>query len=829
MQKKQKNSLLIKSSNYKKQRGNSMKKSTAVVSLLLMMALIAGCVYTLMFGIGPKGNGAVKNTKLGLDLAGGVSITYQVVGDEKPSKEDIDDTIYKLRQRIDKYSTESQVYQEGDDRISIEIPGVTDADAILAELGSPGSLYFIRSTAPDGSLNYGIAGTASGLQIYEEEGVKFVYDVDGNAYLYDDETGDIMREQTDSVSPNKVPYKVQNQAAVNIVYSLSRPLADIIADGSAILDGTDVSSSSAKAYTNDYNQVENIVSLSLTDAGAAVFAEETAKACQRQGLYKTIAIYYDGELISVPQVNEAITGGQCTISGMADQREAERIASSIRIGGLKLELKELRSNVVGAQLGGEAISTSIKAGIIGVAIVILFMMVVYYVPGLCSAIALLLYVMLDLICINFLELTLTLPGIAGFILSIGMAVDANVIIFARIREEIAAGNSVENAIKAGFSKALSAILDGNITTLIAAIVLIAMGSGSIKGFAYTLALGIVLSMLTALFVTKLFIKSFYALGVQDAKWYGKGKERKTINFLGKRKAFFGISIGVIAVGIAAMVIFGTTTGKSLNFSLDFMGGSATTVTFEQEMERSVVDTEIVPKFESIIGDANVQWTSVDNSNAIIFKTNTLDNDKREEISTMLEADYGVTSDRITTESISSTISSEMQKDAIVAVLVAALCMLVYIWFRFSDVRFGASAVVALLHDVLVTLTFYALVRLSVGSTFIACMLTIVGYSINATIVIFDRIRENRKLMKKKETVEEMVNKSISQTLSRSIFTSLTTFVMVLVLYILGVSSIREFALPLIIGILCGTYSSVCVTGALWTVLSKKWPQNEEDD
>ncbi|MCQ2521565.1 MAG: protein translocase subunit SecD [Lachnospiraceae bacterium] len=804
-----------------------MKKSSAVVSLLLMLALMAGCVFTLVFGLGKKGDGAIANTKLGLDLAGGVSITYEVVGDEKPSREAVEDTIYKLRQRIDKYSTESQVYQEGDNRISIEIPGVTDAEAILAELGSPGSLYFIRSTAPNGGLNYYYAGTKSGYQIFEEDNVKFVRTENGS-YLYDAETNDIKYEG-ESISENAVPYTIQNNAAVNTVYALTRPLEDIIADGSAIFDGTGVSSSSARAHTNDYNQVENVVALSLTDEAAKIFAEETRIAATKQDLYRTIAIYYDGELISVPRVNEAITGGQCTISGMANQMEAERLASFIRIGGLSLELQELRSNVVGAQLGGEAISTSIKAGIIGVSIVIVFMIAVYFVPGLCSSIALLLYIMLDLICINFLGLTLTLPGIAGFILSIGMAVDANVIIFARIREEIASGSSVENAIKAGFSKALSAILDGNITTLIAAIVLMAMGSGSIKGFAYTLALGIVLSMLTALFITKLFIKAFYALGVQDAKWYGKGKERKTINFLGKKKFFFGTSIGVIVIGIAAMVIFGVTSGKSLNFSLDFMGGSATTVTFEEEMSRDVVDTEIVPKFESIIGDANVQWTSVDNSNAIIFKTNTLSGEQREEIDTMLEKDYGVSAEQITTESISSTISSEMQRDAIVAVLVAALCMLIYIWFRFSDVRFGASAVVALLHDVLVTLTFYALVRLSVGSTFIACMLTIVGYSINATIVIFDRIRENRKLMKKKETLEDMVNKSISQTLSRSIFTSLTTFIMVAVLYILGVSSIREFALPLIIGILCGTYSSVCVTGALWTVLSKKWPQTEEDD
>ena len=506
---------------------------------------------------------------------------------------------------------------------------------------------------------------------------------------------------------------------------------------------------------------------------------------------------------------------------MSSFEEAERIASQIRIGGLKLELEELRSNVVGAQLGEEAISTSLKAALIGLIIIALFMIIVYRVPGFSSVIALIIYTILIVICLNIFEITLTLPGIAGIILSIGMAVDANVIIFARIREEITAGKTVRSAIDTGFQKALSAIVDGNVTTLIAALVLALKGSGTVKGFAYTLALGIVLSMFTALVVTRMILKSLFAVGLKDVKFYGTNKEKKTVNFLGRRNIFFACSIAVIVLGFVFMGINNASTGRALNYSLDFVGGTSTNVTFNEDMDLAEIDADVVPVFSSVTGDGAVQVQKVAGSNEVIFKTRELNVDERQQLADELEANFGVNKELITAETISSTISSEMKSDAVVAVIISAICMLIYIWFRFKDIRFAASSVAALLHDVLVVLTFYAVARVSVGSTFIACMLTIVGYSINATIVIFDRIRENLGTMLKKDSLEELVNRSISQTLSRSIFTSLTTFIMVAALYVLGVTSIKEFALPLMVGIVCGTYSSVCITGALWYVLRTK--------
>ncbi len=744
-----------------------MKKNKAMISLIVFVLILGLLGYTAVFGVGADKSGSASSIKLGLDLAGGVSITYQVVGDENPDAEDMNDTIYKLQQRVQNYSTEAQVYQEGSDRINIEIPGVSDANAILEELGKPGSLYFIAQTDSEGNQNY-----------------VSTYGVDA--------------------AGNMVPQ-----------YMLNKTIEEMLEDGSIVLTGTEVDSAQARAQQDSMGNSQNVVALTLNETGKQAFAEATQKAYDNG---ETIAIYYDDEFVSVPGVEAVITDGNAVITGQSTPAEAEQLASTIRIGGLKLELEELRSNVVGAQLGSEAIHTSLIAAGVGFALVVVFMIAVYYIAGFAAALALCLYTELMVILLYAFEATLTLPGIAGIILSVGMAVDANVIIFARIREELATGKTVQSSIKIGFSKALSAILDGNITTFIAAIVLYLMGSGTIKGFSITLMLGIVLSMLTALFVTKFLINVLYALGVQSEKAYGVGKEKKTINFLSKRKAFFGLSIGVILIGFVVMGVNQSGMGMPLNYSLDFVGGTSTTMTLTEDMSIEEIDAQIVPLIEEITGDGNVQTTKVAGSNQVIIKTRTLNVEERKEFADVMVNNFGVAEDSITAETISATISSEMQTGAVKAIVVATVLMLLYIWFRFKDIRFGASAVAALVHDVLVVLAFYAIVKISVGNTFIACMLTIVGYSINATIVIFDRIRENLKEMRNKEELQELVNRSISQTLSRSIFTSLTTFFMVAALEVFGVSSIREFALPLIAGIICGTYSSICLTGAMWYVL-----------
>ena len=695
-------------------------KRKGIIGLLITLICIG------VFGY--FGYDTMDDIKLGLDLAGGVSITYQAV-EENPSSEEMSDTIYKLQQRVQNYSTEAEVYQEGSNRINIDIPGVSDANAILEELGKPGSLIFVDES------------------------------------------------------------------------------------GNTILTGDQVAS--AKAAIQEKNgQKSYVVSLTFTEEGAKTFADATAK-----NIGKRIGIIYDGSMVSYPTVNSAITGGECYIDGMQDYDEAENLAATIRIGSLSLELEELRSNVVGAKLGQEAIATSLKAGAIGFGIVAVFMIAVYLVPGLASALALCLYVALELVLLSAFEVTLTLPGIAGIILSIGMAVDANVIIFTRIKEEIGVGKTVKSAIKTGFSKALSAIIDGNVTTLIAAVVLFWRGSGTVKGFASTLALGIVLSMFTALFVTKAILNALYNLGLDDPKFYGVSKEKKAINFLGKKNLCFIISCVVIVAGWVMMGVHGAGGDGVLNYSMEFKGGTSTNVTFNEDMSLEDISSKVVPVVIKVTGDAEVQTQKVTGTNEVIIKTKTLSVDQRQALNDALVENFGVEEDKITAESISGAVSNEMKRDAIEAVIIATICMLIYIWFRFKDIRFATSAVLALLHDVLVVLTFYAAARWSVGSTFIACMLTIVGYSINATIVIFDRVRENLKIKTNKQSLADLVNLSITQTFTRSINTSLTTVVMVIVLFIMGVSSVREFALPLIVGIVCGTYSSVCITGALWYVMT----------
>ena len=601
---------------------------------------------------------------------------------------------------------------------------------------------------------------------------------------------------------------------------LAKSMDELKEEGFVVLTGTDIKSAKSGSYQDSTTGAnENVVQLSMTKEGTEKFAEATKAAKEAK---ETIAIYYDGELISVPSVNAEITDGQAIIEGNMSYEEAEQLASTIRIGGLSVELEEIRSNVVGAQLGEEAISTSLMAGAVGLAIVFVFMCVVYLLPGLASSLALVIYTGLILVLLNAFDITLTLPGIAGIILGIGMAVDANVIIFARVKEELTAGKSVKSALNAGFHKAMSAILDGNITTLIAAAVLWLKGSGTVKGFAQTLALGIVVSMFTALVITRMIVYAFYAVGIRNTKLYGRIKEeREPIDFLGKRKIFFAVSVAVILIGFVFMGVNAGTGKGALNYSLEFKGGTSTNVTFDKAYTLKEIDETMIPDLEKVTDDPNIQVQTVANSNQVIFKTQTLDLEKREAFAKYMADEFGVEEKDITTENISSTVSSEMRVDAIIAVAIATVFMLLYIWLRFKDIRFATSAVVALIHDVLVVLAFYVIARISVGNTFIACMLTIVGYSINATIVIFDRIREEMKTKKRTEELDTLVNRCITRTLTRSIYTSLTTFVMVAVLFVMGVSSIKEFALPLMVGIICGAYSSVCITGALWYVMKTK--------
>lgn len=709
-----------------------------IIYSIIILALLFGMSYVAIFGM-KDGYGSIGQIKQGLDLAGGVSITYEIQEDN-PSDQDVSDTIYKLQQRVTNYSTEAEVYKEGGNRITVEIPDVTDANAILEELGQPGTLMFLDS---DGYTKF---------------------------------------SNGEECTP--------------------------------LLTGSDVKNAVAGADTSQSSTSKYVVSLEFNDEGKQKFADATSA-----NVGKIIYIVYDGKVVSAPRVNEAITGGSAQINGMSSYDEANTLASYVRIGAMPLELKEMRSQVVGAKLGETAIQTSLLAGAIGLAILCLFMIIAYRVPGVAACLALVIYVALDIFILSVYEITLTLSGIAGIVLSIGMAVDANVVIFSRIREEIGAGKSVDAAIEQGFKKAMSAVVDGNVTTIIAALVLYLRGSGSVKGFAVTLGIGVVLSMFTALVISKTIVRLLYNFGCKSEKLYGSVRHKKIFDFVSMRKATFAIPGVILAICIIVMIVF-TANGKgALNYSLDFAGGTSTTVTFAEEMSLADIDANVIPVTREATGVANVQQQKVTDSTQVVFKTDELSLAQREALNTALENKFGVADSDIDSQSISSTVSSEMKQDAVIATVLAIICILIYVWFRFKDISFAGSTVLALVHDVAIVFTFYVFSRLSVGGTFIACMLTIVGYSVNSTIVIFDRVRDtiNSAADKSKLDYKQVVNESITNTLTRSINTSLTTFIMLAVLYIFGVATIREFALPLMVGIIAGAFSSVFLTGNMWLI------------
>ncbi len=413
---------------------NSKVKGFLQILLILLVTAAMGVVAYV--GIGQGHALSAKNIRLGLDLAGGVSVTYEATK-ENPTAREMNDTVYKMQKRVENESTEASVYQEGSNRVTVDVPDVDDPQAVLDKLGKAGSLEFVM--------------------------------------LSDCTIDETTKEAT---------------------YDKEKVL----------LDGSMISDAEATTQQQSSGANENVVKITFTGKGAKKFGEVTS-----ENVGANLSIIYDGKEVSSPQIQTAITDGVAIVSGSFEKfSDAEDMAATLRIGALPLELKNIRSNIVGAKLGITSLETSLIAGVIGLILVILFMIVMYRIPGVAASLALALYVAATLLALNGLNVTLTLPGIAGVILAIGMAVDANCIIFTRIREEIATGKTVRSSIKIGFEKALSAIIDGNVTTLIAAVVLYIKGSGTVMGFAQTLAIGIILSMFTAIFITRWLLYGFVA-------------------------------------------------------------------------------------------------------------------------------------------------------------------------------------------------------------------------------------------------------------------------------------------------------------------------------
>lgn len=562
-----------------------------------------------------------------------------------------------------------------------------------------------------------------------------------------------------------------------------------------------------------------IVDLTLGGIGPKRFYTIT-----KNNVGKRMAIVLDGQVVSAPNINGAISGGRASITGMATMQEAKQLAVVLKAGALPVKSNIVELREVGASLGAENVNSGLFAGAVGLALVIAFMIVYYMGAGINAVFALLVNMVMIGAIMSMFHATLTLPGIAGIILTIGMAVDANVIIFERIREELRAGKSSRMAINNGYGKAFTSIIDANVTTFLTAFILFQIGSGPIKGFGLTLMIGIAASLFTALYLTRFLFDIFAKDSDTNKMSIGSGLSffnNPNFAIMSKAKAFGGFSAVLVIVSLGLVV------GKGLNYSIDFTGGNIITIDaegdvnpqqVEQVLKSSGLSIGSVKPISSATGDMQhimISIASEDGANAQV--------DTRAEVLSSLEKS-GIKAQVISEDLVGPSIGKDLKNDALMAVFWSLLIILVYIRLRFgkNGFGFGLGSIVALAHDVIITLGIFAALGFQVDAAIIAAVLTIVGYSLNDTIVVFDRIRENTELMGT-ESYATKVNASVNQSFSRTFITSLTTLMVVVILAIFGGIAIKEFAIAMTIGVVVGTYSSVFVASPFVVWWSSRRP------
>ena len=684
--------------------------------------------------------------RLGLDLVGGSRIVYEAEipdgYDQTNLADDMNSVQKVIRQRLtDKGFTEATVTLTGDNRVTVEIPQITNPEEAVQTLGTTAQLTFI--------------------------------DADGKEWL----TGSDIKKAT---------------------YGYGRPTGNEV---------TDV----------HYVQVQ------FTSEGQKKFAEATGNIAARTDGTNIMAIVMDNQVISSPSVSSQIDSDSCVISGSFTRDSAAELADLINAGQIPFSLKQVELRSVGPQLGADAMRTSLIAGAIGIVLVMLFMLIVYRIPGLVASIALCFYMVLEALIFSLVRVNLSLPGIAGIILSIGMAVDANVIIFERVKEELKNGKTVKSAIDSGFKRAFTAILDSNITTLIACAVLFFLGTGTIVGFATTLGIGVIVSMFTALTVTHFLLNRMVDFRVRNPKAYGlrdreAGKQRFAI--LKNFKIFGGISALLVVTGLVALILL--PFGKNLfNLSIDFAGGTEMEFNMHTEVTQDV-QTEVSGLFKDATGvDASSVTSSGDGNEDVLIRSTSITSEQRAAvIDKMLEKYSLADTDILNNNDVSASVGSDLQRSAVICSVLAIVLMMLYITFRF-EMTSGMAAVCCLMHDLLIMLSVYVWLQIPLDSNFIAAALTILGYSINASIIVFDRVRENLRTARR-EDFASVAERSVWQTMGRTINTTLTTLFTIGMVFILGVPSLKQFTLPLIVGILAGGWSSVLLSCSLWNVFRKKF-------
>ncbi|NLN07540.1 MAG: protein translocase subunit SecD [Firmicutes bacterium] len=593
---------------------------------------------------------------------------------------------------------------------------------------------------------------------------------------------------------------IDDQRAAREVIGRTALLKFVGPDGVTIVEGDELDD--ARASYDEYGRPA--VALKFNAAGTKKFAEATEKF-----LGQPIAIYLDEEEISAPVVNAVISNGEALITNVGTIEKAATLALQLRSGALPVQLEELEIRGVGPQLGRDSLNRSLYAGAAGLILVLLFMPAYYRVFGLVADIALIVYAAIVLGILTALNVTLTLPGIAGLILSIGMAVDANVVIFERIKEELRSGRTQRTAIEAGFREAFRAIFDSNVTTLIAAAVLFKFATGPVRGFAVTLSEGILASMFTAIILTRYLLRMLAGTGLLKATPPLPGKTART-DFAKVFKYAALVPLILIVAGIVSL------SARSLNYGIDFTGGTI----FQLDLGRPFTLEEVRDTLEPLgLSGAQLQKLEAAGSAEgetyeLLLRTPELSDSEQDKLFAAFKERFGLADEALLrVENVGAVVGGELQRQALIALLIAGVCMLIYITVRF-EYRFAVAAIIALLHDVLIMISFFSFLRLEVNSTFIAAVLTIVGYSINATIVIYDRIRENLKRARKEEAAA-VVNDSTGQTLMRSINTSLTTLLVLITLLVFGGVTLRPFVVALLIGVVAGFYSSVFLAAPLW--------------
>mgnify|MGYP000863155741 CR=1 FL=1 len=694
-----------------------------------------------------------QKIKLGLDLKGGMQLVLQVDMSKVPEnqREDVTERVAEVvRNRIDEFGVvEPEISTQGKDQVVVKLPGITDRERAIQIAGRTAHLEF-RLVSDDVNLSSQL-----------EKGV----------------------------APKGFEVKKVKDATMEDQLLVSKE---------AVLTGEKLTN--AAVGFDQYGKP--MVELSFDKDGAKIFDRVTF-----QNIGRRLAIVLDGVVHSAPVIRDRISGGNAQISGGFTNEEAKDLALVLRAGALPAPVKIIEERTIGPSLGRDSIEKSVKAGLFGLAAVVIFMCVYYQLCGLIASVGLLFYTVVVLGAMGMMGATLTLPGIAGFILSIGMAVDANVLIFERIREEVALGKGSRAAVSAGYHKAFSAIFDSNITTLITSAILFIFGTGPVQGFAVTLSIGIVASMISALVVTRV-IFDFLTSRNANLKLSMLNFFKKTnIPFLKGRFFAYGFSIIVLGIGIASYVM-----RSSESYGVEFTGGTFTQLKFEQTVDVAKFREELA---KENVGSFSLQQVGIDAENVYAVKFAGHEVVPVENAAKRLAVPYQV--QRV--DLVGPSVSADLQKKAMLAVLWSCIGILIYVAFRFKF-QFSFGAVVALVHDAIFAFGIFMLTGHEINLPIVAALLTIIGFSVNDTIVTFDRLRDNMKIMRK-ESFMEIVNLSVNQTLGRTILTTATVVFSTSCIYFFGGSEIKDFAFILLLGFGVGIYSTVFVASAIVVDIYRK--------